>query len=229
MTPLPASRSRLLFRPPVRQPGRAKARSKQLISAPAGGDARAVLALGGCRSGKTAWAEETGLKLARAYGARPHNLIYIATAQSREDDPNMAARIARHQARRHPAWRVLEAPLDLPEALERALAGPSAPIAQAPQRPQVILIDCITVWLANLMAAGLAEGAVLKRAESLAALLRAPACPVLVVSNETGLGVSPSTALGNAFRDVAGLVNQMLAKSCADVYFIVSGLAQRLK
>ncbi len=228
MTPPHAARSRLFFRPPARALRRAGAggwSGSALVS----GDCRAVLVLGGCRSGKTAWAEEAGLKLARAYGGRQLNLIYIATARCEAEDQAMQERIARHRARRDPAWRALEAPLDLPAALGRALAGLSGPGGQIPERPQAILVDCVTVWLANLMAAGLTEEAMLKRAEELAALLRAPACPVLVVSNETGLGVAPSTALGNAFRDAAGLVNQRLAKSCAEVYFIVSGLAQRLK
>ncbi len=203
---------------------------------------RAILALGGCRSGKTAWAEAAGLELARnmAGGQRPR-LIYIATALA-GNDPAMQARIARHQSLRDPAWQTLEAPLDLPEALARVMpqisgagdsaddeAGLDASLEAKPGLPQVVLIDCVTVWLANLMAAGHDDRAILERAERLAELLRQPACPVFVISNETGLGVAPSTALGNLFRDIAGLVNQTLVKSCGEVYFIVSGLAQKLK
>ena len=235
---------------------------------PGQGAGRGILVLGGCRSGKTAWAEAAGLELIRAAGHElPHAagldparaagrnqpiLIYIATAAA-GNDASMQARIARHQALRHPLWQTVEAPLDLPEALARVLAGAALPSLSASSAgkggaagqhapgplpltpgaalpcPQVVLIDCISVWLSNLMAAGLAEQAVLAQAAQVAELLRAPACPVLVVSNETGLGVAPSTPLGNAFRDVAGLVNQMLAKSCAEAYFIVSGLACKLK
>ena len=228
MTPPLATRSRVLFcRPSC--PGRRKGRPAERSGAAAGKDFSATLVLGGCRSGKTAWAEAAGLKLARISGNSPSsNLIYIATAQS-ESDPAMQARIARHQASRHPAWHTLEAPLNLPETLVLAMSGRAGPSGREGEQPKAVLIDCVTVWLANLMAAGLNQAAILERAESLAELLRAPTCPVLVVSNETGLGVAPSTDLGNYFRDVAGLVNQALVKSCANVYFIVSGLPQRLK
>ena len=223
MTALPAiARTRVLFRPPAR----ARPRS--------GTFPRSVLVLGGCRSGKTAWAESVGLKWAgRPAGRHGSGLVYIATALAGDNDPGMQARIARHRALRDPAWRTLEAPLDLPEALAevlaRGLADKAGYNSGAAFRPQVVLIDCITVWLANLMAAGHAQTAILERVDRLAELLRDPPCLILLVSNETGLGVAPSTALGNQFRDLAGLVNQKLVKSCGDVYLIVSGLPQQLK
>ena len=178
----------------------------------------AVLALGGCRSGKTAWAEKKCLELAETRA----DLLYIATAKA-EDDASMQERIARHQAARNPRWQTLEAPLDLPETLDRTMREISS------GKRLVILIDCVTLWLSNLMAAGLGEEAVLSRVAELCALLSRPSCPVFIVSNELGLGVAPPTALGNSFRDLAGLVNQELAKSCEEVYFIVSGLARRIK
>lgn len=228
MKPPAAIRSRVLFCPPV-CPGRRKGQPAPRPGPTPEQNFSATLVLGGCRSGKTAWAEEEGFKLLQSGGARRSQyLIYIATAQG-EGDPALQERIARHQSLRHPAWHTLEAPLDLPEALTRAMSGKSCPTGLDGQRPRAVLVDCVTVWLANLMAAGLDQAAVLERAEHLARLLRAPNCPVLVVSNETGLGVAPSTALGNYFRDMAGLVNQTLVKSCANVYFIVSGLAQQLK
>ena len=239
MKPSPiVARPRVFFR----SPGRARMRGGARVRAVRGIFPRSVLALGGCRSGKTAWAEAAGLELARnmAGGQRPR-LIYIATALA-GDDPAMQARIARHQTLRDPAWQTLEAPFDLPEALAKVMSqisdadggadcgpGPGAGCGADPGLPPVVLIDCVTVWLANLMAAGHDDRAILERAERLAALLRQPACPVFVISNETGLGVAPSTALGNLFRDIAGLVNQTLVKSCDEVYFIVSGLAQKLK
>lgn len=219
--------SRVLFRPPARLGRRKGPPGAQTDAADRG--VSATLVLGGCRSGKTAWAEEAGLKFLRTGGDCGSNyLIYIATAQS-GNDPAMQARIARHQALRHPAWHTLEAPLDLPETLALAMSGQSGLPGREGRPPRAALIDCVTVWLANLMAAGFDQSVILERVEHLAWLLRAPACPVLVVSNENGLGVAPSTALGNSFRDVAGLVNQVLVKSCANVYFIVSGLPQRLK
>ena len=219
-----AARPRGLFRPPARARPRF------------GLFPRSVLVLGGCRSGKTAWAEALGLdwagKPAGPAGNGSRHPVYIATALADDGDPAMQTRIARHRALRDPAWRTLEAPLDLPEVLAQvlagALAGTFAPPHGAAFRPQVALIDCITVWLANLMAAGHDQTAILERTDRLAELLRDPPCPVLLVSNETGLGVAPSTALGNQFRDLAGLVNQKLVKSCGDVYLIISGLPQQL-
>ena len=228
MKTAPARRSRVLFCPPS-CPGRRKGRRAARPEAAEEKSFSATLVLGGCRSGKTAWAEEAGLALLEPRaGLHSHYLIYIATAQS-GSDPAMQERIARHRALRHPAWHTLEAPLDLPKTLALAMSGRLGPQGRAGEGPKAVLIDCVTVWLANLMGAGLDQAAILARAEELAALCRAPDCPVLLVSNETGLGVAPSTAIGNVFRDVAGLVNQTLVKSCADVYFIVSGLPQRLK
>lgn len=181
-----------------------------------------VLALGGCRSGKTAWAEMRALALAEALGEA--ELIYIATAEARDDDQRMRERIAKHQAGRDARWHTLEAPLDLPEALKSATEQ-----KDGTRRMRVILIDCVTVWLSNLMAAGFSEEMILSRVDDLATLLARPACPVFMVSNEVGLGVAPSTALGNVFRDIAGLANQRLVKCCGEVYFIVSGLAQKIK
>ena len=228
MKPSAANRSRVLFRPPSRF-GRRQGRAGGRPGAEDGKSFSATLVLGGCRSGKTAWAEEAGLKLLGPGGGDgSHYLIYIATAQS-GSDPGLEARINRHRLARHPAWHTLEAPLDLSQTLALAMSGRLGPQGREDKRPKAVLIDCVTVWLANLMAAGLEASAILERVEELAALCRAPACPVLIVSNETGLGVAPSTAVGNAFRDVAGLANQALVKSCANVYFIVSGLPQRLR
>lgn len=224
-SPSTAARPRVLFRPPAR------------VRPCSGPFPRSVLVLGGCRSGKTAWAEALGLEWTKKPAGPAKNdsqrPVYIATALAENNDPAMRARIARHRALRDPAWRTLEAPLDLPEVLAKVLAGALAGTFTPPHgaafRPQVALIDCITVWLANLMAAGHDQPAILERADRLAELLRDPPCPVLLVSNETGLGVAPSTPLGNQFRDIAGLVNQKLVKSCAEVYLIISGLPQQLK
>ena len=219
--------SRVLFRPPARLGRRKGPPGAQTDAADRG--VSATLVLGGCRSGKTAWAEEAGLKLLGPGGGDgSHYLIYIATAQ-RGGDPGLEARINRHRLARHPAWHTLEAPLDLPQTLALAMSGRLGPQGREDKRPKAVLIDCVTVWLANLMAEGHDQTAILERTDRLAELLRAPPCPVLLVSNETGLGVAPSTALGNQFRDVAGLVNQKLVKSCGDVYLIVSGLPQQLK
>ena len=163
-----------------------------------------ALVLGGARSGKTRHA----LRLAEAAGPAR---LYVATAEA--GDAEMADRIARHRAERGRGWRTLEAPLDLAPAV--AAAGVDA-----------VLVDCLTLWLANLMAAGRDPEA--ETAALLAALAAAPA-PVLLVSNEVGLGLVPETPLGRRFRDAQGLLNQRVAAAVGRVDFIAAGLALPLK
>lgn len=162
-----------------------------------------TLVLGGARSGKTRHA----LGLAEAL---PGPLRYIATAEAL--DGEMAERIARHQAERGPRWTTLEAPLDLAGALAQA-GGPA-------------LVDCLTLWLSNLMLAGRDVDA---EAEHLVAALRAAAHPVILVSNEVGLGIVPDNALAREFRDRAGRLNQAVAAAAGRVVFIAAGLPLVLK
>lgn len=164
-----------------------------------------TLVLGGARSGKSAYAE----RLIETGGRG----LYIATAEAR--DGEMAERIRRHRDRRGVAWDTVEEPL--------ALAITLAQHAQ-PDRP--ILVDCLTLWLANLLAAGReieAEAAVL-----ISSLCRLPG-PVVFVANEVGLGIVPQTALGRAFRDHAGQLNQAVAAAASRVIFIAAGLPLTLK
>jgi adenosylcobinamide kinase / adenosylcobinamide-phosphate guanylyltransferase len=163
-----------------------------------------ILVLGGARSGKSRYAEGLADSLA---GDR----LYIATAQA--GDEEMAARIAAHRQRRGPGWTTLEAPL----ALAEALAGADAPF---------VLIDCITLWISNLL---LADIDIAPRVEALAEALRARQGTVAVVSNEVGLGIVPDNALARRFRDAAGLANQRLAQACDEVVFLAAGLPLRLK
>jgi len=167
----------------------------------------AHLILGGARSGKSARAQA----LAEAAASRR---VLIATAEAL--DAEMAERIARHRAERGAGWETVEAPLDLCEALTMAFA----------QGPCAIAIDCLTLWLTNLM---LAERDWAQEAARLARLLREPPAPVFLVSNEVGLGLVPDTPLGRAFRDAQGRLNQDLAKACAVVEFVAAGLPLRLK
>lgn len=169
------------------------------------------LVLGGARSGKTAHA----LAVAEALGARR---VYVATAEA--GDAEMAARIARHRAERGAGWRTVEAPL----ALAGALAGGAA--EGAAEGADVLLVDCLTLWLSNLMLAGREVEAA--TGELLAALARAPA-PVVLVSNEVGLGLVPETPLGRAFRDAQGRLNQRVAAAVARVDFVAAGIALPLK
>lgn len=166
--------------------------------------AATILVLGGARSGKSAYAE--GL-LAGAPA------LYLATGQAR--DAEMAERIRHHRQRRGPGWETVEEPLGLPAALARHLR---------PGRP--VLVDCLTLWISNLMEAGSdVEAATV----DLCGALHAPVAPVVLVSNEVGLGLVPETPLGRAFRDHQGRVNQAVAAACRRVVFVAAGLPLILK
>jgi adenosylcobinamide kinase/adenosylcobinamide-phosphate guanylyltransferase len=124
----------------------------------------------------------------------------------------MAARIAAHRARREEGWRTLDAPRDLPEVLAAA-RGP-------------VLVDCLTLWLSNLL---LAEADIPAGTAALETVLRARKGPVVLVSNEVGCGIVPATPLGRRFRDAQGLLNQRMAALADQVELVVAGLPLRLK
>lgn len=167
---------------------------------------RHSLILGGARSGKSAWAESR----AEGSGLRP---VYVATAEALDDE--MRERIARHRARRDTAWRTLEAPLELARAIVEEAAA-----------DRVLLVDCLTLWLTNLMVAERdLEG---EQAELLRAL-EAARGPVIMVSNEVGQGVVPANAMARAFVDRAGHLHQALARGCGLVVLITAGLPLALK
>jgi len=166
-----------------------------------------TLVLGGARSGKSRHAE----RLVEA--ARTAASTYIATAEA--GDAEMAARIADHRARRGRLWHTVEAPLDLAAAVAAHAA---------PDRP--VLVDCLTLWLSNLLLAGrVAE----HEAEILCGALRRAGGPVVLVANEVGLGLVPETPLGRRFRDEAGRLNQRVAALADRVVFVAAGLPLMLK
>lgn len=166
---------------------------------------RITLVLGGARSGKSRYAEA----LLRDAGGG----TYLATAQALDDE--MAARIARHRTERGDGWTTIEEPLELADALERgARAG----------RP--ILVDCLTLWLSNLMGAGRPAE---PEAARLITVLKTLPVPVVFVSNEVGLGIVPGNALARAFRDEAGRLNQAVAGAAERVVFMAAGLTLVLK
>lgn len=164
-----------------------------------------ILIIGGARSGKSRRAETR----TAAFAGQP---IYIATAEAL--DAEMERRIAHHRDRRGPEWELREAPLDLVEALsETDGRGPR-------------LVDCLTLWLSNLMHVG--RDWQLETARLATALARQRG-PVILVSNEVGQGIVPDNALARAFRDAAGLVNQQIAEAADEVELVVAGLSIKLK
>jgi adenosylcobinamide kinase / adenosylcobinamide-phosphate guanylyltransferase len=168
---------------------------------------RHVLVLGGARSGKTAFSE----RLALGAGIKP---AYLATAEAL--DSEMRDRIESHRRQREGRFGTIEEPLRLPEALEAAAHTHDA-----------ILVDCITLWLSNLLGAG---RNVADAVEQLATVLASiDDARVIFVSNEVGLGIVPDNPLARTFRDLAGSTHQRLAEICTDVYFVVAGLPLTLK
>jgi adenosylcobinamide kinase/adenosylcobinamide-phosphate guanylyltransferase len=168
-----------------------------------------TLILGGARSGKSAYAERLASTCAEPDSAR----VYLATAEA--GDAEMQARIEAHLAQRGTGWRTVEAPLELPEALGAARADAS-----------VVLVDCLTLWLSNLM---LAEQDWDVASNALVEVLAGAGAPVLMVSNEVGLGLVPETKLGREFRDAQGALNQKIAQHCDYVAFVAAGLPMTLK
>jgi len=175
------------------------------------------LILGGVRSGKSRHAEQRARELS-------DDVVYIATARPR-GDAGMAERIAAHRARRPAHWQTIEAPLELARAIE----AHSAP-------GRVLLVDCLSLWLTNQLVAG--DGATeanvtsesLEQARTgLVDAVAAAGGDLLLVSNETGLGVMPMNALARRFCDEAGALHQQIAERCEHVTWMVAGLAQPLK
>jgi adenosylcobinamide kinase/adenosylcobinamide-phosphate guanylyltransferase len=164
-----------------------------------------ILITGGARSGKSKRAETR----TRAFPGQP---VYVATAEAL--DAEMDARIARHRARRGTDWIEREVPLDLVSALVATDGGGAR------------LVDCLTLWLSNLMHAERDwEREVIELADALPRL----GSPVVFVTNEVGLGIVPDNALARSFRDAAGIMNQTIAAAADEVEFVVAGLPMKLK
>lgn len=181
--------------------------------------ARLVLVIGGARSGKSTFAE-------RLAAGSQRSVAYIATATAFDDD--MRTRIARHRAQRPSAWHTIEESLDLPRAMKQAAAV-----------ADVLLLDCMTVWLSNwLLVSGdavpdnnAADVSAQAAVETLLAVWRAyPAGKTLiVVTNEVGQGIVPAYELGRLYRDILGRINQRLAVAAERVYLMVAGLGVDIK
>jgi adenosylcobinamide kinase/adenosylcobinamide-phosphate guanylyltransferase len=165
-----------------------------------------TLILGGARSGKSRFAE----RLAQRSGLER---VYVASAEARDDE--MAARIAQHRVQRGEGWTTVEAPLALAEAIGRESRA-----------DRVLLVDCLTLWLSNVM---LAEPDVDAECAGLFAAIAAASGPLVIVSNEVGLSIVPDTPLGRRFRDAQGILNQRVAEVVPRVVFVAAGLPLALK
>lgn len=163
-----------------------------------------TLVLGGARSGKSRYAE-------RLIAAYPPPWTYVATAQA--GDEEMATRIKAHRSRRGADWRTIEAPRDLAAAL-------------ASCRNKPVLIDCLTLWLSNLM---LADADIEREIDGLEKSTKAANAPVVLVSNEVGSGIVPEHPLGRRFRDLQGILNQRMAARANCVVLMVAGLPLAVK
>jgi adenosylcobinamide kinase/adenosylcobinamide-phosphate guanylyltransferase len=167
-----------------------------------------VLIGGGVRSGKSAFA----LQRARAMGPRR---VFVATAQPLDEE--MRVRIARHVQERGEAFRTVESPLALTETLT-GLSG-----------VDVAVVDCVTLWLSNLLVGGDDEQRVLAKVGALVDALQKLSFAVVLVTNEVGMGIVPESALGRSFRDVAGRAHQLIARQAEEVYFAAMGCIVRLR
>jgi adenosylcobinamide kinase/adenosylcobinamide-phosphate guanylyltransferase len=165
--------------------------------------ASSLFVLGGARSGKS--------RFAVASQASSTRVTFVATAEA--GDADMMARIARHRAERPPHWRTVEEPYDLVPRLRACCAEADA-----------VVVDCLTLWVSNLMLRGDADEWIVKQGEELVALLAPGLAHVTLVSNEVGEGVHPPTEDGRRFRDLLGRVNQRVAAAADRVVLMVAGL-----
>jgi adenosylcobinamide kinase/adenosylcobinamide-phosphate guanylyltransferase len=166
----------------------------------------ALFVIGGARSGKSRYAQGR----AEAAGGTP---VFVATAEAFDDE--MRARIAQHRADRDARWRTVEAPSDLPAAID-ALNDSAA----------VVLVDCLTLWVSNLL---LADDDIAAASAQLCAAIGRFKGSLILVANEVGLGIVPDNALARRFRDAAGQLNQAVAAAADEVVLLAAGLPLTLK
>jgi adenosylcobinamide kinase / adenosylcobinamide-phosphate guanylyltransferase len=163
-----------------------------------------ILVLGGARSGKSRYAESIIVAL-------PPPWVYVATAEAGDDE--MAARIKAHRARRHAAWQTVETPGDLAGALAASGTKP-------------VLVDCLTLWLSNLL---LGDANIDKEMDELELSLASRRAATVLVTNEVGSGIVPEHPLGRRFRDLQGIINQRIAARADRVILMVAGLPLAIK
>lgn len=170
----------------------------------------ATFILGGCRSGKSRHAlflgDSTDLQ----------RKLFIATCVPQDDE--MRARVRRHQHERGSDWQTLEVPVELADA-----------IAQSKTGTDLVLIDCLTLWISNIMLADEEEAQRHRRIDRLCDILKSPPCRIIIVSNEVGTGIVPENALARHYRDLVGRANQQVAAICRQVIWMVAGIPVSIK
>ncbi len=169
-----------------------------------------VLILGGCRSGKSRFALE---KANRYQGYRK---IFLATSMARDEE--MSLRISRHQAERGSDWETIECPLDLPHRLENL-----------DTKQSLLLVDCLTMWVNNLMMENINEDQVLDKFKRLHEAVQYIQSPIFLISNEVGMGIVPENKLVREYRDYLGLLNQKIAGCVDHVLLMVAGMPVTVK
>jgi adenosylcobinamide kinase/adenosylcobinamide-phosphate guanylyltransferase len=169
-----------------------------------------VFVIGGCRSGKSNHALQTVEKM-------PGNRkIYIATCVPQDDE--MKQRVAKHQKERSQSWVTIEEPLHLPEA-----------ILENSPKADVMLVDCLTLWVSNLLMETNDEEKLAETVSQLTDTLKKATCPIVLVSNEIGTGIVPENKLARQYRDIIGLANQAVAKTAGKVIWMVAGIPVTVK
>jgi adenosylcobinamide kinase/adenosylcobinamide-phosphate guanylyltransferase len=168
-----------------------------------------TLVLGGCKSGKSRHA----LSLAEGYHLRQ---LFFATCIPHDEE--MKKRVARHKEERNGKWRTIDAPLELCES-----------IASHGNEGNVLLVDCLTLWISNLLMSMETETRVMQEVDRLVEVLDLISCPVVLVSNEVGAGIVPENSLARLFRDIAGVANQKIAAGVNRVVWMVAGIPVVLK
>ncbi|MCP3899845.1 MAG: bifunctional adenosylcobinamide kinase/adenosylcobinamide-phosphate guanylyltransferase [Desulfobacteraceae bacterium] len=174
-----------------------------------------TLVIGGCKSGKSAYA----LNFANEISAKKKSAdkkIFVAT--SVPTDSEMQERVEAHKKEREGNWITIEEPILLPEIIE-----------EHSNKADVILIDCLTLWISNLLFKDVTKKEILKNIQELAASLKKAECHVVLVSNEVGAGIVPENKLARLFRDIAGIANQKIAKAVANVVWTVAGIPVKIK
>jgi adenosylcobinamide kinase/adenosylcobinamide-phosphate guanylyltransferase len=167
-----------------------------------------IVLTGGARAGKSALATELALRFEGP-------VAVVVTAEARDEE--MRARIERHRAQRPAAWRTIEEPLELRSAIA------------AVDDHAFLVVDCLTLWVANVLERGAAEEAILAEAGGVASALTLRTAPAVVVTNEVGFGIVPSTQLGRVYRDVLGAVNAAFVEHADEAALVVAGRLLRLE